>query len=405
MSSKKEIMDEIKGHISDLEHQFKTLENQFESHSKQNLNPAIKLGINWLVAAQNEDGGWGIQKGKPSVTHLCAFALLALSKAAQSLEEKTIQKALIYLRNHQSPQGWWPLKIGSRSESVGVTGLIVQALHILGLSKGDELLANALDFLKESLSASVGAWRDNDIADYWEISVNESALSAICPFLTKSDREKLAIFKNEFLKFDPDEGYGWKLDHDYQIDGDIENTAIALKILANLGVTKENDVDRTVEKAVNFIFNARVRNAFPPKKHLRKHIEDVENDSTALVISGLIAVGYEPYNEVIRQAAQFLSDSQNPDGGWGDAPGMESDTDSTSLAVIALIDAGKGAVPLAEAKQLISNTKSFIHSFIEKHVEQLDIDLKHAQRLNRLLEINITLLAIIIPIIVAVLIG
>ncbi|MFX1297335.1 MAG: prenyltransferase/squalene oxidase repeat-containing protein [Promethearchaeota archaeon] len=400
--SKTEILDEIKGNISDLHNHFQALENKFTNQAENNLNPAIKLGLNWLVDVQNDDGGFGIQKGKPSIIHFTALALLALSKGGKTLDDPVIQKIIHHLGKLQTNKGWWPYKEGNVSESVGVTGIIIQALDILKINRSDMMFSIALDFLKERLSIKEGSWRDNEKSHFWEIPVNESGLSAIKNYIFKKDKEKIDKFQRKFLEFDSDEGYGWRLDKNYKIDGDIENTAIALKILANLGITRKNDTEfKTVEKAINFIMSSRVKRGFPPKRQLRKRIEEVENDATSLVISGLIAVGYKPYDEVIHNAAQFLSESQNPDGGWGDAPGLESDTDSTAIAIIALVDAGKGAVPLAEAKKFISKTKEFIENFIEKHVSKLDEDLRAAQRLNRLLELNITMLAILLPIIVS----
>ena len=212
-------------------------------------------------------------------------------------------------------------------------------------------------------------------------------------------------FREKFLDQDSDDGYGWKIDNYQRIDGDIENTAIGLKILANLGYSKNNDTEfRHVEKAFNYILGSRVRTGgFPPRKTVRKDVKEAEIDATALVISGLVACGYDTYDEVIHTAAQFLMRGKNADGGWGDNPNNDdSDTDSTSIAIIALVDAGKGAVPLSETQYYISQSKEFIANFIEKHVEQLDNELHAARRLNRLLELNIMILAVIIPIVLSI---
>ncbi|MHA1278575.1 MAG: prenyltransferase/squalene oxidase repeat-containing protein [Candidatus Helarchaeota archaeon] len=402
--SKKEILDEIQGNISVLENHFQQKIDQLVASAEYNLNPAIKLGINWLLRTQNEDGGFGIHEGKPSLIHLTAFALLALAKAGKTQDDPNISKALEYLRLNQTNKGGWPYKKGNLTESVGVTGMIFQALDLLNFSRSDELFKIALDFLKAQFSEKEVCWQDNQYSDFWEISVNESALSAVVKYMThKKEQEQLNRFKEKFLEFDSDEGYGWKLDKN--IVGDIENTAIALKLLANLGVTKLNDTKlKTVEKAVNYILSARIKGGFPPKRQLRKKFDEVENDATSLVLSGLIASEFAPYDDIIHEAAKFLSESQNPDGGWGDAPMVESDTDSTALAIIALVDAARGGVPLAKAEEYLLNTQEFINQFIERYVGKLDEDLRAAQRLNRLLELNITFLAILIPIIISLII-
>ncbi|MHA1132062.1 MAG: hypothetical protein ACTSQQ_14825, partial [Candidatus Helarchaeota archaeon] len=96
--SKKEIQDEIQGNISVLANHFQQKIAQLVASAEYNLNPAIKLGINWLLRTQNEDGGFGIHEGKPSLIHLTAFALLALAKAGKTQDDPNISKALEYLR-------------------------------------------------------------------------------------------------------------------------------------------------------------------------------------------------------------------------------------------------------------------------------------------------------------------
>ncbi len=398
-------MDEIQGNIEEFDRHFEELETKLVKTAEQNLNPAIQGGLDWLIRAQNEDGGFGTKKGKESLLHLTAFALLALSKGGKTQDDLVVQKTIAYLRKQQDSEGWWPYKEGIFTESVGVTGMIVQALAMLNIKKEEDIFRDSLEFLKERFSTERACWRDHGDADFWEISVNESALSAIKNYIGKREAVSIEKFKDEFLDHDSDDGYGWKIDKNRRIDGDIENTAIALKILANLGYNIDKDTPfHHVEKAINYILASRVRTGgFPPRKQIRKDIKEAEIDATALVISGLIACGYKQYDEVIHTAAQFIMKGRNDDGGWGDNPNNnESDTDSTAIAIIALVDAGNGAVPLSEARNYIAQSKDFIVNFIEKHVEKLDNDLEHARRLNRLLEINIAFLAVVIPIVLSI---
>ena len=403
--SKKEVMEEILGDAAELDGHFQKLGEKFIAQAEKNLNPAIVSGVNWLIQTQNDDGGFGTDKGKESLFHLTAFALLALVKVGKTTDDPVIQKTLAYLRKHQTREGFWPYKEGEISESVGVTGLVIQALDLLNIKKVEEIFRDALDFLKERFVMDEGCWRDHETAEFWEISVNESALSAIKNYIAKKEKAQINKFREEFLEHDSDDGYGWRISKYHRIDGDIENTAIALKILANLGYSKENDTEfKHVEKAINYILASRVRTGgFPPRKQVRKVVKEAEIDATALVISGLVACGYDTYDPVIHSAAQFIMNGINFDGGWGDNPNNDdSDTDSTALAIIALVDAGKGAVPLSEVQHYIVQSKEFIAQFIEKHVEQLDRDLQHANRLNRLLELNMAVMAIILPIVISI---
>ena len=166
--SKKEIMEEIQGHSEELDNHFQELEAKLIKKAEQNLNPAVSRGMDWLIHAQNDDGGFGTKRGKESLFHLTAFALLALCKGGKTLDEPVIQKTLEYLQKHQDKRGFWPYKEGAQSESVGVTGMIVQALDLLNMKKVEDIFRDALDFLKERFVMEEGCWRDNEYADFWE---------------------------------------------------------------------------------------------------------------------------------------------------------------------------------------------------------------------------------------------
>ncbi|MHA1649587.1 MAG: prenyltransferase/squalene oxidase repeat-containing protein [Candidatus Helarchaeota archaeon] len=410
--SKKEIMEEIRGNIQELESYFKKLEQSMENNAKENLNPSIKGGVYWLINAQNEDGGFGIKKNEPSNIHLTAFALFALSKAGlRAGEDEAIDKALKYLKKTQNEEGWWGYEEDDTIGSVGVTSMVIQAFNILGIKRSEPFYKKALNFIYEQFSFERGCWRDNTYSEFGELSVNELAFGAIEGKLKGTKLEKFRELVIESIN--PDNGYGWKFGDS---ESDIENTAIALKILKRLGFTTKDDL---VKRAIRYILNSQDKTGgFPRKMQFYGNSDAIENDTTALVISGLITIGLEPYHEAILKAIDFLNKQQNciePKGtacmtieeiqntnwgwGWGDKAGMPSDTDSTSLALTALIDAGKGAVPLAVTQCKIAETREFVNKFIERHVNELYDELKHMNRLNRLLELNIAILAILIPII------
>ena len=138
-------MEEIQGDLEQLENHFQELENKLIKKAEENLNPAIDSGLNWLIKVQNPDGGFGTKKGEDSVFHLTAFAFLALCKGGRTQDDEAIQKTLDYLRRYQNSKGWWPLHDATSSESVGVTGMIVQALDLLKVKKVEDIFRDALE--------------------------------------------------------------------------------------------------------------------------------------------------------------------------------------------------------------------------------------------------------------------
>jgi len=399
--SKREVLEELRENKIELDNYFKEFETEIDEDAERSLDLAIGKGLKWLENMQNADGGFGIGKGKESNIHLTSFALLALSKGGRTQENEVIKRALKYLEHTQDAEGWWSYEVNSTTESVGITGIIVQAFQALKMSKTNQMYRTALNYLKRAFSDIEGCWRDNKFSDYGEISVNESAFTAIQGDLKREQLEKFTIlFKS---RLNADEGYGWKLRAEMGDEvSDIENTGISLKILNKLELSEE---DECKKRAIEYITSSQLTNfGFPRKKLLAKRVEtaakDIDFDATALAISGLRTIGLKPYNKIIRSAAKCLSSFINKDGGWGDSAEMVSDTDSTALAVMALIDANRAAVPLEDLKHEFKKVKKNVLDFITKNVERLNSSINETKRLNRLLKyytiILITTLIVVI---------
>lgn len=122
-------------------------------------NAAVPLPENAvaaLLAAQNEDGGWGFMPGEASDTNTTALCLQALS-----LEDAAdaSQRALDYLASIQNEDGGWPYQnpsaFGTASDASS-TALVIQALAALD-EDGDDW-NNPQRFLM-SLQEESGAFR------------------------------------------------------------------------------------------------------------------------------------------------------------------------------------------------------------------------------------------------------
>jgi len=390
--------------MSDFDEYFEKLSQDIHGIAEKNPNWAVEMGLQWLEKNQNEDGGFGIKKGRESVIHLTALVFLTLSRSQKyDLKHPTVKGIIGYLKKTQNKEeGWWSYEEKSITGSVGVTGMILQAFNNINMNHSKDMYLEASTYIKNSYSNSKNCWRDNEFSEYGEVSVNESAFNAIPDILDKEHERKMRAMLIKHLN--ADDGYGKSFYYDNEMDeSDVENTSLSLKIMRNLNM----DVNESPAKeAINYIISSQEPNGgFPRKRQILKRNVDAENDATALAISGLIDMGMEPHDPVIHSAAAFILKNINIDGGWGDSSGMESDTDTTAISVMALMDAWKTVVPLSNIKLKIANTKKYVNNFIEKHVEHLDDEIHRGQSWSRILEISITLLGVLIPIVITIFIG
>jgi squalene-hopene/tetraprenyl-beta-curcumene cyclase len=81
-------------------------------------SPEIRRAVDWLMAIQNDDGGWGEDgesykldyKGyerAPSTASQTAWALLGLM-AAGEVDHPVVQRGIGYLKRNQAGDGFWP---------------------------------------------------------------------------------------------------------------------------------------------------------------------------------------------------------------------------------------------------------------------------------------------------------
>lgn len=103
--------------------------------------------VQWLIASQNEDGGWGRSPKTPSLSIYTAVALKALSAAGSGQQEKApVNKALAYLESIQNPDGGWPMPKGGNSLALG-TAWVLNAFAHFNITKGNPLVDKGLEFL------------------------------------------------------------------------------------------------------------------------------------------------------------------------------------------------------------------------------------------------------------------
>lgn len=107
----------------------------------------IETAIDFLLGAQNEDGGWGSVKGKRSNTEATAFAVMALRAFEKGRFNRPLAAGLSWLLQHQKDDGSWPLNDGSKQSS-WTTPIAILAL-LSFQDQGDRALSAARWLLEQ----------------------------------------------------------------------------------------------------------------------------------------------------------------------------------------------------------------------------------------------------------------
>jgi squalene-hopene/tetraprenyl-beta-curcumene cyclase len=128
------------------------------------LNAAIAAGLSWLVAMQNDDGGWGAFDRNndrailtqipfadhnamidPSTADVTARVLECLGQFGYSIAHPIVARGLEFLRRQQTPSGAWYGRWGV-NYIYGTSG-VLRALEALGASN-DPMVPHAVAWLR-----------------------------------------------------------------------------------------------------------------------------------------------------------------------------------------------------------------------------------------------------------------
>ena len=95
------------------------------------LRPVAKAGIDFIVNAQHENGGWGYNPGTAGDTSILGWQIMALKSAAHAkiaIPGRTIIGANQFLNSVQTPDGWFGYRKPEKKASTTAIGLISRML-------------------------------------------------------------------------------------------------------------------------------------------------------------------------------------------------------------------------------------------------------------------------------------
>lgn len=149
---------------------------RLQEKNKSNVEEAI-LGLNWLMGIQNNDGGmptfckgWGKLPFDASCPDITAHALRAFISWKDLVDsncsvkiDKSIKKALIYLKNTQRDDGsWLPLWFGNERDINHLNPVYGTSQVLLGLKKIDIIDFSGLDKMIEKGVSFLQKSQNND---------------------------------------------------------------------------------------------------------------------------------------------------------------------------------------------------------------------------------------------------
>jgi prenyltransferase beta subunit len=144
----------------------------------------IDYALNYLISAQNADGGWGLQQGMDSEVYYAALVSSTLQQFQRTTSIATaINKATAYLVSHQNTDGGF----GSSTSTVYETSLSYLAL--IGATTNATALTNAISYLT-STQLPNGSWED----DPYSTALALRALANVKPNLSITSTD--FIFSN-----------------------------------------------------------------------------------------------------------------------------------------------------------------------------------------------------------------
>ncbi|MHA1570871.1 MAG: prenyltransferase/squalene oxidase repeat-containing protein, partial [Alphaproteobacteria bacterium] len=323
--------------------------------------------VDVLKGMQAENGGWGDWGTDTGTT---ALALQALVAAGEPLDSEAVAKAIAYYQTQQNDDGGFPFtkpsEYGTDSDA-NSTAYVIQGLIAVGQNPlgptwskpGGDPLARLLDF---QLNTGAFEWQTGNGEN---LMATAQAVPAVMgrsfPFLGRGIALRDAL---EWLFSQLQEDGSFPAGFGSPVSSTAQGVA-AIAAAGQYPTTWRSSADNSpldfLSTQVDTLSNAgqlgrvimAVASSYrnPYYFGARNLVVELERyyDATtgsydtdgniwnhSLAMLALASVGQElPANAII-----WLENQQNADGGWGWAVGQDSDTNSTAIAMQALIGAG-----------------------------------------------------------------
>jgi squalene-hopene/tetraprenyl-beta-curcumene cyclase len=332
---------------------------------------AIHKAEQWILDHQEESGDWG------GIQPAMVNSLLALACQGYKVNHPVVQRGLAALEAFTVKLGD-RLRLQSCISPVWDTGLALRALAMAGMPPQHPALARATAWLLANQIFEPGDWSIKrphlapggwafEFFNNWYPDIDDSAvvLMALKEALVDPAKHQTAL----------ETGIAWCLGMQSKNGGfaafDVDNTKDWLNAIpfsdlkALIDPPTEDVTGRVLEMMGIFGFPA----SHPAAVRALSIIKEWQQPDgswwgrwgvnyiygTWSVLFGLKAIGFDMQSTMVRRAAAWLSNCQNPDGGWGERcdsyrnPSLRGQGNSTASqtawAVMGLMAAGETASP------------------------------------------------------------
>jgi squalene-hopene/tetraprenyl-beta-curcumene cyclase len=299
---------------------------------------AMRRAVEWIVARQEADGGWGgIQP--PWVYSLIALDLMgyAIDHPVMAAGLRGLEGFTVHAETAEGPARW----LEACQSPVWDTGLAVGALLDAGVEAADKTVLKATDWLLAEQIDAPGDWqvrRPGLVSGGWAFEFANDG------YPDTDDTAEIVLALRRVDHPEPD-----RLRK--ALDDAVEWTAGMQSADGGWGAFDADNTDTTPLKLPFCDFGAVID---PPSADVTAHVVEMlaaegrtdsvecrrgvqwlldsqEKDGswfgrwgtnhvygTGAVVPALIAVGMSPRDPVIRRAVRWVEDHQNADGGWGE---------------------------------------------------------------------------------------
>lgn len=356
----------------------------------------INIATQWLIRIQNEDGGWSPPYDNIQLSGISTTALVLEALARSNTKVLDIlKKGINFLLAYQQEDGGWP------DRSVGCSLVIetAQALNALlqikklqlnNLPSFDNAIRNALNWLVRNQNDDGGwglwlnerhgslphhaAWSTIALSEaigHFQISIDEREL------ILKTLRKAQTYFLNEFEKPNNEIG-GWRqhklakyidphttsfalfaLSHTREVTVKLSEVAKMCKKYLINSMTVTGKWENTVEETVISVrFEASAKSI-----DIRRVKWWIAAPITILALQKVC--GQRVFSKEIQEALFALKRQQNQDGGWGLSEGR-SQTWVTAQVISMLVQVENDLDPTLEIGELIKQNISLRQNLLDR---------------------------------------
>ena len=336
---------------------------------------AVRQGLEWVLARQEADGGWG------GIQPPWVYSLLALHLSGYALDSPAMAAGLKgldgFLVREQTPEGM-VRRLEACQSPVWDTALAMNGLLDAGMPADDPVLVRATDWLAAEEIRVRGDWavrRPDTPAGGWAFEFANDGYPD-----TDDTAEVLLALRRTVPRDDPRQaairrGVEWLLGMECKKGAwgafDADNTReLAYKLpFCDFGAVIDPPSADVTAHVVELLAAEGLAESPACRRGVEWLLREQEPDGSwfgrwgcnyvygvGAVVPALVAAGVRPTSSAITRSLTWLRDHQNPDGGWGedmrsyDDPAWagrgESTASQTAWALLAFL-AGRESTPLS----------------------------------------------------------